>query len=950
MKRVLIIGGMASGPKFAMALKRRRPDVEITIIEMSDYLSFGACVLPHLLSGVVADVEALNRTPLGEERNSTFFLKNGNIATQTKTEALWVDRLRRKVITRSLLSEDKVIDVGFFAGHASDFDVIQKMGFIKDNQLTEKFFDQVRRKGVDAEHDELTVSTGGDSSPYRRFIDFLFHRSILLAFSYDKLFLGTGSTATIPPLTCYDDTKIIDNVLVFKNAFLVRTMDDGRAISKRLKVDSPKMVTIVGGGLIGVEVAAAVRDFDENVAVQIIEMRPSILSDMIEADISIHAQNYLIRKRITLNTSTKITIVRGSDGFARTLETDRGELFSTDLLLICTGVRPNAQLATRIGLDIGVTGGIRVNERMETSDSDILAAGDCIENTHRVSGKPVVAPFGDLANIQARVAAANLCGQSMVFEGVIGTSIAEIGIEKDSFGGIIARYSVGATGLTEKEAMEAGFDVETVLLPSKDRIYSMPEAEMIYLKMIADKKNRRLLGVQGSGLGDINRRIASAAAWIYTGASIDQLSVLDLPYAPSYSPAIDPLIMGAWVLQNKIAGLFSGIKPQELFDKLKNREIFQLIDVREPIEFMNESIPGSMLIPLNEIENWLSDAPRNQEFVLVCLVGLRSYLAARKMLSMGFTNVRVMEGGLALWGGKIVGGDDSGQDCCMIRSYLIDNPSATQNLLDLAPRSPNLKNETVNIDVLNRRNDLRTNINHPLSLETEGKLVFQGVSRNISRKGIFLFLGYMPRGIQLGEAGNVSINTWCGTQFRFPCNVQHVSQDGVGLAVHDWDLFVNSLIRDMAIFNTGEKTFDDDHVKMWNILDNFFNTSLNHDSQKIWSTALLDCARKHFWIEEIMMKKNRYPGLDRHIEHHQHFIDQAEALHNTINESDVGNPDDPLSFHLVSKKKFVEFLKFWLVRHTNSMDQSMVTYFRYKGIRAVINSDDYDVENSKYGH
>ena len=601
------------------------------------------------------------------------------------------------------------------------------------------------------------------------------------------------------------------------------------------------------------------------------------------------------------------------------------------MIILSTGTRPNTKLASESGLKIGISGGIQVNKQMVTSDPDILASGDCVESIHMVTGKPTLAPFGDIANIQARTAAAVLSGEDVVFPGVLCSSIAEIFKEKDPFGGILGSFSVGSVGLSESQAQQHGFDVETILIPSKDQVPSMPDSEMMYLKMVADRNSRKILGVQGVGLGDINRRISSAASVIFYGGTIDEMSTMDYPYAPPFSPAIDPLIMGAWTLQNKIAGLFRGIRPEDAIKKRKNKEIFELIDVREPIEFQQESIPGSRLIPLSTLSSKLEKMPREKEYILICLVGLRSYQAARVMAEMGFTNVKVVEGGISLWS------DDTVKDIgTNIGPYSIRNENLSQNISER-------KNNNQPINMARCRNNIR--VKYKLLCEiTINDHVYVGNSSDISKDGIFVFLGSMVTGLNRGDIGQLKVTMPKGNTEEFACHVSHMFLDGIGLRVLGWEIFFQSLSNNMTMFITDTNIIDQDHLYLWETIN---EQLLWYNSHDIKSQAILQLkhrAKDHFSREKMLMKEYSYQGSSRHLEDHDIFLDQIYALEHLIVEIEGLPKAGTSGVEIINEQvkytheKFVKFLLSWLIHHTHSMDQSLFAYLRQKDVPLSLNN------------
>ncbi|MDD2328981.1 MAG: rhodanese-like domain-containing protein, partial [bacterium] len=291
---------------------------------------------------------------------------------------------------------------------------------------------------------------------------------------------------------------------------------------------------------------------------------------------------------------------------------------------------------------IGETGGILVDEYMQTTDPDIYAIGDCVEIPHLITHKPVHAPFGDLANLQGRVAGENLISGNVVkFPGTIQTGICKL-----------FDYGVGSTGLSEQNALKLGYtDIETVVNASLDKPGFM-NGNLLITKLIADKRSGKILGAQVIGAGDVSKQVAIWAMAIKGQFRVDDMVNADLPYAPPFSLAIDHSIATAHIMQNKLKGLFKGISAEQLKDKLKNKEPMLLLDVRNPNEFEEVRLGiGERLIPLGQLRNRLGEMPedKTREIIAWCKISLRGYEAALILQANGYTNVKVLEGGIAAW-------------------------------------------------------------------------------------------------------------------------------------------------------------------------------------------------------------------------------------------------------------------------------------------------------------
>ena len=278
---------------------------------------------------------------------------------------------------------------------------------------------------------------------------------------------------------------------------------------------------------------------------------------------------------------------------------------------------------------------------MRTSDPDIYAAGDCVELTNRITGKKAPAPMGDLANLEARVAATNMVlGDSTVFPGTIGSGICKV-----------FDLSAGSTGLSERRAIEEGYEVVTATNSSMDKPGFMG-AKLLVSKMVADAKTGRILGFQCVGPGEVNRQVAEAAMAVMNGNTITDIATADLPYAPPFSLAIDHFITTAHILDNKLAGRMQGISNVDVKKLVDSGNKPFILDVRSPKEFEVLRLNvGEQLIPLGALRNSLDKLPQDKdtEIVTFCKISMRGYEAQRVLEAAGWKNVRVMEGGIMAW-------------------------------------------------------------------------------------------------------------------------------------------------------------------------------------------------------------------------------------------------------------------------------------------------------------
>jgi len=445
---------------------------------------------------------------------------------------------------------------------------------------------------------------------------------------YDKLVIATGATARKPPVPGVELEGITTLQSISDADYLRRIKDEG--IIKR--------AVVIGGGLIGIETVEALHL--AGIEITLVELLPQLLT-FLDKQMARLVEAY-VQTKVNVILRNGVASFLGENGKLTAVKLQDGTEIPCDLAVVAIGVTPNTRLAREAGLEIGETGGIKVNGYMQTSDPDIYAAGDCVEIPHLITGKPVHAPFGDLANLQGRVIGENIIkGNRVQFPGTIQTGICKV-----------FDYSVGSTGLSEQHALRVGVTgIETVVNASLDKPGFM-NGNLLITKLVVDMESRRILGAQVIGPGDVSKQVAIWAMAIKGGLTVDEMANADLPYAPPFSLAIDHSIATAHIMQNKLDGYLHGITADKLKERLNTKENLLLIDVRNPNEFeaMRLGI-GERLIPLGQLRNRLGELPeqKDTEIVTWCKISLRGYEAALILQANGYTNVKVLEGGIAAW-------------------------------------------------------------------------------------------------------------------------------------------------------------------------------------------------------------------------------------------------------------------------------------------------------------
>jgi CoA-dependent NAD(P)H sulfur oxidoreductase len=356
--------------------------------------------------------------------------------------------------------------------------------------------------------------------------------------TYDRLVIATGARAVLPPIPGAE----LDGV------FKLRFLTDSDVISGYIEEQSPKKATIVGGGYIGLELAENLCRLGMEVSLIEGEDRVALaygpeVSDSVKAELEAHGVGVYTGERVKEFTG---------EGRVRGVKFGDEEL-ETDLVIVGVGIKPSVELAEDAGVEIGATGAIRVDRHMRTSLPDVWAAGDCVETTNLVSGRPAWIPLGDTANQMGRVAGTNAAtGEDVLeFPGVLGTGIFKV-----------FDLGVGRTGLSEKEATDAGFEVVSAGLWAYDRAAYYPGAGKVFLKLVADGETGRLLGAESAGTGAAKLTDICATA-LWGRLSYPDLVNIDLAYSPPYGPALSPVIQAATILSGKFDRAREGVRASE---------------------------------------------------------------------------------------------------------------------------------------------------------------------------------------------------------------------------------------------------------------------------------------------------------------------------------------------------------------------------------------------------
>jgi NADPH-dependent 2,4-dienoyl-CoA reductase/sulfur reductase-like enzyme/rhodanese-related sulfurtransferase len=435
---------------------------------------------------------------------------------------------------------------------------------------------------------------------------------------YDRLILAQGGNPILPAIPGIDAP----------NVFRLWTVPDMDRLHENLKDSGGKSAVVVGGGFIGLEMAEAFAK--RGLATTVVEMLPTVMAVM-DREFGVRIAGELADNGVQVVTGAQVTRVLPD---ARKIELGDGRQIDADVVLFSVGVRPELTLAKQADLDIGSTGGLRVDAHLRTSDPDIFAAGDMVEVEHRVSSRTVRIPLAGPANRQGRIAASNALGGKMRYSGALGTSVVKI------FGATAAM-----TGLGEKAARDAGLDVGVAVIVKDHHAGYYPGAKELTLKLVYDRKSGRLLGAQAFGHEGVEKRIDVLATALAGKLSLDDLAELDLAYAPPYSSANDPVNLAAFIGQNDISGYSPLVTAAHARQELASADPPVLLDVRTLREFEQGHVKGALHIPVDDVRFELAAIPKDRRILVHCRSGFRAHLALRILRQAGFADVANITGG-----------------------------------------------------------------------------------------------------------------------------------------------------------------------------------------------------------------------------------------------------------------------------------------------------------------
>jgi NADPH-dependent 2,4-dienoyl-CoA reductase/sulfur reductase-like enzyme/rhodanese-related sulfurtransferase len=559
-KKIVIIGGVAAGPKTACRVKRLMPDAQVTVIDQDSLISYGGCGIPYYVSGDVSDEKELRSTSFHVVRDEKFFEDAKGVTVLTRTRALAINRQDKTVTIENLNSGEK--------------------------------------NSID----------------------------------YDKLVLATGSTPNRLSIPGAD----------LSGVYTVTDMHKAMAVKNDLAQGKVDKAVVIGGGAIGLEMAEALADL-WGIHTTVLEYMDQLLPRIVDPAFAAMLEKHLRDNNVNVYTGESATAIEADDSgrVCRVVTPQRS--IEANLVIMSVGVRPRGDLAKEAGLLVSTQGAIVVNNRMQTSDPDIYAAGDCIEIINLVNGAKNHAPMGSLANRQGRIVADNIAGISSQFDGWIGSFIMKA-----------FECCIAGTGMSLAAARVDGFDAEAAITAQSDRAHFFPTQAVIMLQMVFDKTSRRVLGFQGFGpMNDsILARINAAAALIAKGATIEDFSNLEMAYAPPFATALDALNATANVADNLAGGRLRTVSIEDYLVWMENpaaQPDWAALDIRHPKEAADfVKVFGEELwkaIPYIDVRARYAELPDDKTLVIICDAGTRSSEVQIFLDSVGLPNNLVLGGG-----------------------------------------------------------------------------------------------------------------------------------------------------------------------------------------------------------------------------------------------------------------------------------------------------------------
>jgi tRNA 2-thiouridine synthesizing protein A len=441
---------------------------------------------------------------------------------------------------------------------------------------------------------------------------------------FDKLLLSPGAEPVRPRLAGIGSRRI----------FTLRNIPDLDRIMSHLEAEKPRRAVVIGGGYIGIEMAENLHE--RGLFTTLVEGAPHILAPF-DDEMAAIVHSHMRDKHIELYLADKIEHFEDKPDHTVVFLAS-GKRIQADIVVLAIGVRPETTLARTAGLDLGTTGGIKVNPFLQTSDPDIYAVGDAVEVVQTISGRDALIPLAGPANRQGRMAADNMLAADdsgrVSYKGTLGTAILKA-----------FDLAAACTGLNEAQVKALGIPYRATITHSGSHASYYPGSKQLSLKLVYGLDGQ-ILGAQAVGADGADKRIDVIATAIKAGLKVQDLCDLELAYAPPFGSAKDPVNIAGYVAGNVLKGYQEVVDWRELRDLLTAESNLQLIDVRTPEEFEIVTLPKARNIPLDNLRERLGELDPAKPTILFCQIGMRGYLAYRILKQAGFQNVRNLTGGI----------------------------------------------------------------------------------------------------------------------------------------------------------------------------------------------------------------------------------------------------------------------------------------------------------------
>jgi len=435
---------------------------------------------------------------------------------------------------------------------------------------------------------------------------------------YSKLILAPGAEPIRPPLPGMKSDRV----------FSLRTVEDARRIRHFVETNDPHDVVVVGGGFIGMEMVENMMHL--GLRVSLVEMADQVMMS-VDREIAQILHEHLLLQGVNLELGHPVEQIAETDEQRLLVRIRGGKEIPCDMVVSAIGVKPETRLAKEAGLAIGSRGGIAVDENLVTTDKNIYAIGDVIETSDRILGGERLVPLAGIANKQGRLAADHISGKKVSFPGAFGTNIVRI-----------FDLSLASTGASEKSLKAKGIAYEKSYTHPASHAGYYPGAAPMVIKLLFSPKDGRILGAQIVGIDGVDKRIDVLATALHANLTVDDLTQLELAYAPQYGTGKDAVNIAGYVASNIVDGTVD-VFHADAIDAEPNNGGF-LLDVRTDKEFERGHIEGATNIPIDDIRDRHHELPQDKEILVYCLTGIRSYFVCRMLNQLGYRTLNLSGG------------------------------------------------------------------------------------------------------------------------------------------------------------------------------------------------------------------------------------------------------------------------------------------------------------------